>query len=490
MPAIPSSTSTQRDFGLGLTPPASMVPVIFGRSTLGATNALEPYSDPQSLRDARGEGPGVATAVYVLEKGGGPIIFIGADATVAASNGTVTKVGSGPDITLSGDAAVDARLRIVIVTGGALGTSRFKYCCDGYAGVTDSERTYSEVLATPAGGSFAIPGLGITLTFTAGTYVVGDTYEADVECAAWNSSDLAEAFAALAASNASWRFFVGVLSKANGGASGHATIAAALQSQLATLAVGGRHRRGMLAADAGEDTAAAVVTAFASTTAARCLLSYGMVRRATSKPFPGYAFPVTHGIDVFAARAAGSLPSTDLKRVKSGSLDGLVKLFHDEHLTASQLDDNKISTLRTLPHRAGFYITQARLKSPSGSDFKLWPLGILIDIATEIVDAAMLEYIGADLRVKDDGSGQIYDADADAIEDDVARRLASALLEPLNADGKPGYLSDLRFKVSRTNNFLSTGVIITETGLLPRGYVDYITNTLGYVAELPSAAAA
>jgi len=262
MPAIPSSSSSQRDFGTGVTPPATMVPVIFGRSSLGATNAVELYASSQALRDARGEGPAVETGAYVLDKAGGPIVFIGADATVDASNGAVTKVGSGPDVTLSGNATVDARIRAVIVTGGALGTARFKYCCDDFAGAKDSERTYSETVLVPSGGTFAVPGLGITLTFEAGTYVVGDTYTADVECAAWNASDLAEAFTALAGSNVPWRFFVGVLSKGNGGASGHATIGAALQTQLATIATAGKHRRGMLAADAGQDAAAAVVTAW------------------------------------------------------------------------------------------------------------------------------------------------------------------------------------------------------------------------------------
>lgn len=496
MPAIPSAKETVRDYGTGQSSPASMLEVAIGVASAGPQNELNFFSDVNTLRDTHGEGPGVEHVANVISKGGGPVGFVRPTAAVAASNGAVTKTGSGPDITLSGTAALDARLRVEILTGGALGAAAFRYCCDGYAGDTASERTYSEKITVPSGGTFVIPNLGITLTFAAGTYVVDDLYTADVECAAANATNLASAFAPLASTPKAWRFVSFVTSKANGDSAAHATLAAALQAQLTTIAGTSKYRRGIIPADAGEDSAAAAAAAFASTVATRLMIPYGMVRRTTVKPFPGFAYPVTHAIDVFAARAASSLLSTDLKRVRSGALEEVIKLFHDEYRSPSTLDDVKISTLRTYEHLAGYYVSQARLKSPSGSDFKLWPHGLIIDVACETVNRMMTTYIGEGLRIGTnvvndvEYEGAIDERDATDVEEEVSEALVAQLLTPVNAKGFSGHVSDLRFKISRTHNVLSTGTIIGSVGMLPLGYIDYIETAVGYVSELPAAAAA
>lgn len=491
MPQIPGASEIVRDFGLGLVEPAVMTPIIFGVASTGTQNALEFYNDPASLRDAHGEGPAVENACNVLDKGGGPIGFIRAAPSIAAANGSVTQTGSGPAITLSGTATVDSHLRVEIVFAGALGTAKFRYTLDGYTGDTEAERTYSETLLVPSGGTFALPGLGLTLTFASGTHLLGTFHVADVKCAAANATDLAGAFTAITnAPNTPWRFFVCVTSKGNGNSAAHATLAAALQAQLVALAAASMYRRGIMPSDAGEDAAATVVTSFASTVAARLLIAFGMVRRTTTKPFPGYAFPVTHAIDVIAPRAAASLPSTDLKRYKSGALEEVVKLFNDERTAPSSLDDNKISTLRTYLNKVGFYITQGRLKSQNGSDFKLWPHGLIMDIACETANSAMTNYIGQGVRIADDGSGAIDERDAVRIEDEVSAALIAQLLTPQNAEGFSGYVTKLRFTIDRAHNVLGTGTIIGNVGILPHGYIDYITTTLGFVSELPAAAAA
>jgi hypothetical protein len=584
MPPIPSVTEDIRDFGLGLTEPAVMTPVVYGVSSLGAHNVLEFYASQESLKDARGEGPAVEAAANILAKGGGPVGFLGADSTIAASNdayaiatwgtpgsnGSITRSGgtTGPAISLaagapkvagqfkaeiqtggtlgtatfrwsldngatwiasgvvtaasvalgttgvtvnfpagsyvsaeayawtatggggylsvSGTATLDAHLRIEILTGGARGTATFRYSCDAYSGDTLAERTYSETLTVPTGGTFAVPSLGVSIVFAASpNFVAGDFYEIDVRCAAWNATDLAAGFTGLAAATDPWRFFVAVTSKNTGDASAHATLAAALHSQLTTFASSSKYRRGMI--PAGQDDApSAVATAFASTVSARLLIPYGLVRRVTTKPFPGFGAPVTHSIDCFAARAAKSLPSTDLKRVKSGPLDEIVKIFRDEYLSPTGLDDLKISTLRTHDTVEGFYVTQGRLKSQSGSDFKLWPLGLCMDIACETVHAGMTLAIGQGIRWNADGT--IDERDAIAIEEEIAPKLITQLVSPKNAEGFDGHVQEVRYTISRTYVGRPTGTIVGVVGIRPLGYVDFVKNILGFVTQLPAAA--
>jgi hypothetical protein len=406
-----------------------------------------------------------------------------------------TATAGGGDIAVSGSSNYDARLRVEIMTSGALGVARFRYSCDGYDGDTADERTYSETLYVPSGGTFAVPGLGVTLTFdaTPTAFVAGDSYTCDLECAAPNSTNLGTAFTALAASSTPWRFCVFVTSKGNGDAVAHALLGVALQTQLTTLASSAKYRRGMIAS-AHEGTAAAALAAWDDVSAIRCLVAHGQVRRYSTKPFSGFAFPVTNAVDVFAARAAASVASTDLKRVRSGPLTELVKIFHDEYTAPSSLDDIKVSTLRTYDNRDGFFITQGRLKSPDGSDFRYWPLGIVMDIACETVNEQLQEEIGRGVRTQTrvinsvTYTGTIDDRDAVSIEESVSSALIAQLVSPANAEGFEGHITDVRFKITRTNNFLSTGIVIGEVGILPLGYVDYITTTLGFVVAIPEAA--
>lgn len=406
-----------------------------------------------------------------------------------------TATPGGGQIAVSGSSNLDALVRIEIMTAGALGVGRFRYCLDGYSGDTSAERTYSETITIPAGGTFAVPSLGITLTFddTPTAFVVDDYYLCAVECAASNATNLSTAVTAITASSTKWRFAYFVTSKGNGDATAHALLAAAFQTHLETLAGLSKYRRGIIAST-HEDTAAVTVAAFLNTTALRLMIPYGMVRRSSKKPFSGHAFPITNAADVFAARAGASLPSTDLKRVRSGPLAEVVKLFHDEYKTSSQCDDTKLSTLRTYENFAGYYITQARLKSPEGSDFTHWPRGIVMDIACETVNRMLTQEIGKGVRyitnVVNDVSypGVIDPRDRIAIEDSVNAALAAALSTPLNAEGTEGHVTQVVFSISQTQNVLSTGIVVGEVGIAGLAYIDNTSTTLGFVVELPEAA--
>jgi hypothetical protein len=483
MAAIPSVTETVLDGGLGITDPVAMTPVVFGVTSGGVANTVYSYSTTSSLKAEQVQGPAVEAVAHLLDNSGGPVLLVKLTGSVAAANSSVTKSGSGPAVTVSGASNGDYSIRLVIVAGGALGTGTFKYCCDDAPGLTDSDRTYSETLTIPSGGTFAIPNTGITATFPTGTYVAGESYSCDAKCAGWNASDLAAGFVALAASTSVdlWRFALAVTSKGCGDTTAHALLATALQTQLTALATKNRYRRGIIASGIG-DTASAVAAAFASVAGDRILVAHGLTRRASSKPFPGFAYPTTSSAESFAQRAAKSLPSTDLKRVKSGPLDALLSITHNEDASPSSLDSVRVSTLRTWQGKAGFFITQGRLKTVEGSDFDGWQKGILMDIACETAHKGMVDVVGSSVRTRDDGT--IDEADAKTIETEVGARLAAKLLTPFNAEGTPGYVSKLRFRVDRTVNINRTGKIVTRVGIRPLGYANWIEQTLGYAINI------
>jgi len=493
MAAKPSATETVRDPGLGIAGNVSLRPAVIGECSLGDDNSVKLYSSIGKLVDERGQGPGVEAVAQILATVGGPVLFVKCATTVAATNGAVTQSGAGPAVTLTGAALLDANIYVVVTLAGILGTGKFKYCLDNFSGATDSDRTFSEELLIPSGGTFAIPTLGITLTFAAGTYVIAETYAATVNCAAANATNLGAALDALYASPLEWRFVYVVTSNNAGDATAHATLAATLQSKLTTFAAASKKRRGIIATNL---TGADPTSALTSVAAVRVLFAHGRARVITPKSFIGYAVPTQPAATSFAVRAAGCLPSTDLKRVAGdgvhdgGPLPNIVSLFEDEEVSPTGLDDIKVSTLRSYSggDADGFYITQARLKSSAGSDFTHWHRGIVMDIACEVAHRITTRWIGKGLRTNDDGT--IDERDAVRLDKEVNDALKDALLDPQNAEGTPGHVSAALYAVNRALNVLSTETIDGEVAIRPNGSASYITTTLSFSLKVGNEEAA
>lgn len=444
---------------------------------------------------ASGEGTilSVVSGIHTLIDGS--IITFSAATYVGSETASWTTTQGGPVVTATGTPNYDTTTRVEILSGGVLGTATFKYSADGYVGDTVSERTYSETLIVPAGGTYAVPGMGFSIVFASGTYFLGDVYTVPTTAAGLNATDLTNAFAGINAEQP-YRYFVVATGDGAGDSTAHALLAVALQSQLDVLANLSIYRRGMVATGGTDSTdAAAAYTAFSAVTGNRLLCMFGKVRRATTKPLSGFAFPVVHSVDPVAARASRSLASTDLKRPLSGSLSEVIKTFHDELASPTGLDDIKVSTLRKWQGRqAAIYITQGRLKSSVGSDFKLWPHGIVLDIGCETAHDKLIDAVGRMLRTRtvnvggNDYPGVIDPRDAGPLNDGVTAVLAAQLVTPTNAEGTQGHVQEISFRVSDTHNFLSTGVIQAALSIKPFGYADAVVTDVGFVVEIPEEA--
>lgn len=91
----------------------------------------------------------------------------------AASMGAVTATGTSPALSLSGVPLFAFSLLVVVTTGGALGTAKFKLSVDGGQSWLLRDQTIS--------ASVVVNVLGITLGFAAGTYVAADDYRANTK---------------------------------------------------------------------------------------------------------------------------------------------------------------------------------------------------------------------------------------------------------------------------------------------------------------------
>lgn len=469
---IPGQILTVNENGTGTTDPATNIPCFYGYSSLGTVNVLKTYNSIPELVANEGQGAAVEAAAFDLANTGGPVRFMKSATSVAGALSAVAKSGGGPTVTVAGATPSDdyqAQLRVVL--GDVLGAGTFQY-------TLDNGQTWSEVLTIPAGGTFAIPNTGITATFPAGTYVALETYTFTATAPMWNATDLAAGFLVLAADPTKWDFFVGAGRHATAAAA--ATIGAALQTQLTTLANQFRYLAGMF--DAGDEATAAVITAYAAVVTNRVLYAYRSFVASSPKAFPGYSTPKMRMVNAFAQKAHAALLSTDLARVKSGPIPDAVSIEHNEQVT-EVLDAQKISTARTIPGLTGFFLTNGNMKSAAGSDFKFWQHRRIMDVACATVAAAQALWLNADLRTNLDGT--IDERDALAIEADVTSKLNAQLIEPRNADGKPGHVSRLAYTIDRTTNFQTTGIVLANLAVQPRGYVKFFRTTLGFVAKFP-----
>ena len=139
-----------------------------------------------------------------------------------------------------------------------------------------------------------------------------------------------------------------------------------------------------------------------------------------------------------------------------------------------------ISSLRTWKNSkpAGFYITQGRIKSASGSDFTHWPRRILLDIASEIAYEKTVFFIGRGVRANADGT--IIETDAKNLEKEVNDALEAQLVNTKNEDGTGGHVTAARYVVDISTNYALTGTIEGTVSVKPTIYADYVSTRVGF----------
>ena len=151
--ANPGQTITRRDGGLGLSS-RSPTRFLFVGCSSGGVAGLSKHTSSTSLRTAQTNGPLVECACWVLDgaskesgKSGPPVDVLKVSGSVVATNSAIEKSGTGPTITVTGNANDFYSVIVTPVVGGALGAGTFKFSLDG-------GQNYSEVFTIPAGGTY------------------------------------------------------------------------------------------------------------------------------------------------------------------------------------------------------------------------------------------------------------------------------------------------------------------------------------------------
>ncbi len=472
---VPGQTFRVVDPGRGVVPDAISAFIVMGTAEKGTDDTVFPASRPVQVTDEFGEGPLSEMMAKILDLAGGPVFGMKLNGSIAGASGsvTVTRIASSTGTIAATQAPFDAyEVILEIVDTGTLGIGTFKYSLD-------DGRAFSEVIIIPSGGTFTIPRTNILITFTPGAgpafFDDGDLFEFDTTAPFYAAADITAAFTALLLdpTEVAAIIFAGTPADSTAGAVLFATI----DTNLTSMFNQKRFVRSMM--DGGPDTAATFKTSFDAVSSTRLVVGFGTEDSASSKPFAGFGTPKKSIVMMAASRAAGSLVSTDLARVRDGAQTGVLEISDDEFRNDQGLNDAKFMTARTFQGRSGFYLTNGNLKSPAGSDFEFWQHGRLLDLASDQASKKQQEFLSDGVRTNK-GTGTINEKDAIRWEEEVKEVLEERLLNPKNAAGNKGHASSFDYKIDRTNNVQATKEILADVSVVPLGYVKAITTTIGF----------
>lgn len=361
----------------------------------------------------------------------GSIGVVGAPAPAATA---VTSVGTAPPVVaLTGTPTDYVDLRLEITTGGARGTAVFRYSFDGGA-------TWAATGVLTA-ATVALTGSGLTAAFATGTnYSTDNVYTADT-------------------------------------LAGLPALAAFVETQASTSEAAGRYHFVIIEAprenpNISDTKLLAVMASFAGVRTG--------VAAGTAELVSGVSGRIYRRSSAWVA--AQRIVTTPVQehpsRVLSGPVAGVASLHRDEQITPG-LDAGRFVTLRTIPERAGFWVTRGRLMAPQGSDFAQWMNRRVLDKAASLARAKAWDYVAEDLQLNADGT-------LDAVVAITAEKdLAGAVRAGMNT-GPRTAISGVAVQVPRDTDIAQTATFLFKLSVQPKGYAEYVTITIGLAATLPS----
>lgn len=401
-PNLPEETETFSDGAIGFSAgPAVATLVIAGVTSLGTASTLYgPYFDAKDIITDLGYGPAVQEGADQLRVSKATAIFIcKVNGSVAGTNSSVTETGTSPTLTPSGTPLDKYNWKVLIITGGAVGTSTFQYSTDG--GVT-----YSPVFATAA--SFVVPNTGVTLGFASGTYVAGDFYTFTSTAPFYSTTDASNAYNAADASATPWDiiWFVGQASGSDDAtkASNSAAFFSTYASLLATSETNHHFRTLVMELPDVTDSSggdSALAAQFDTLSNPRLACAYGFVD--VLSPIDQHWYKRSS-----AGTALARVRVNRLRRDPAAVADGAVpnantaatrKLsYHDENARQGPGTHRFITLRKILGKTDGAYVTNFPMMSAAGSDFKYIQMRRVIDATANVSRAKALNLLSTEIR--------------------------------------------------------------------------------------------
>lgn len=434
------------------------------------------------------------------------LIFTAGNGFDATDTWTITNIGVITHTVTSGSATGalssqtsqpfdDYTFRIQCTGTGSPATGTFKWTSDNFYADDGSDLSnWSSSIVIPGSPyKYAIPNTGVYLIFVNSSYTSGDYFTFTSIASGVTTSNVTAAFTALYLLNTSYGG--GHVAAMPTSAANAATLATTVDTNMTTAqtaqsyiwwfsdcpSVGSRILSGGFPIADTADTDAVIATAFVNATYKRVATGAGDFL--CTSPINGR---LTRRPASWAAAArAGAVPiSHNLHFVGDGPLPSVVKLYRNEN-TVQALDAARLTTLRTVPGKGGYFITRGRTLADSTSDFSNFMHRRVMDASCRVVVAAAADLIGATVPLNSNGT--IDEGAAQRIEAGINSKLVAAIIDAGYASRSA---SGQYVTVNRTHNIAADSTIQITVKIIPLGTLDNIDVTIGYAIETASSAAA
>lgn len=416
------------------------------------------------------------------------------DDTYAISTlGAVTHPsGTGPAVPTFAASPIDWYRPVVVITkAGALGTAQFTYSLDG------NDENTSGAIVTTGGGTYALPGTGIVLTFT-GSQTVDDRFSFTSAGPAANNSDLQAALSALQttylSAGESMVTVLGNLADASAWVTQCSTLAtsgsALFQQGVFVRFFNGAPQLGTITGDGSGGVTVNATSSDAALQAARLSVNTAYVAACAgdedvTSALSGLSFRRNNSWSS-SARAAAVSASQSIGAVADGAVTGVTELYRDETVTPG-LDAVGFITMRTYPGDVssgtgltGYYITNGHTMDSVVSDYYPLTNARVIDAACRIAKAAALPFVNSKIptTTRDGNVGVITERKAQQIENIVEAKLLTGLVNV-----QPQEAVAVSVQIDRTHNILADSTLIMTVGVQPFGYAEEIYINIGLVPQ-------
>lgn len=478
----PNANINKTDGNLGVANDTDRILVIFGTAAAGAFDSPQAFTDKNDIIEEHESGPLVHAAVYMIARGI-PVVLVRGNPSTDGAYGAIDDTGITGTATVAAGATKpddDYRCRVEIVNGGALGTAgiTYRFTMDDGSSWSDPQALGVSLTLTCDGG------VSFTLSAAADTLVAGDTWSVDTTAPALDSSDLQASYDALTDYDGEW-LRVLVLADAD------ETLLAQANTFATSLHIEGKNPEVIMNSRARDYATesradfqaalAAIAVQVQSTEVSPCADRCEIVSsvdgrrlvRHTAIPFAARTMIIDDSQDA-AAKADGALPDVFVT-TRTGE-----RRYHDE-MRFPGLDAIGYTTLRTWrgrPRTPGVYINNPRLLSGPGSDYRYFQHSA---IENRIIESAY-QIVSPKLSMS-----VLVDPETGRIREDVATSIDEAVtaeLRTLYSD--PGRVSGVKFRLSRTDNVLSTDTLSFNVWAVPLGYVKQLQGKSGLVRVLPN----
>lgn len=342
--------------------------------------------DANKIKELLGLSPLADMAMDSVENGSSRILCIPVAASTDGTVGDITKTGTGTGSCTASGAPYNSYSIIVSITGqGTLNTALFKYSVDG-------GYSYSDELTVPLSGTYEIPSTGITLQFTVGdpetdSFLIGDAYSFSTTAPAMTNADVIAAIAKLRSITETFEL-VHIVGEST------ADLWAAVAAEQLTLQ-NTYHKPEMFILEAYAPNQGETAEAYAARLEAdRKSVSNYNIQVVAARSYYVKMDGTTREINnagivcgwYAVAKPQQSIGQTNAFSVSTDKMLSLLPSGIEDYI--SDLDDAGFLTFRRYDGLDGYYVNNARVMCPDGSDY---PYAEDVRILNKIIRKARAE---------------------------------------------------------------------------------------------------